>query len=288
MIKVGILSFLATLARTARRVIASDKGIIAGLVMIFSVSILAVYVPYMGLPHFNSMNFPRLSPPSSRNILGTDHLGRDMLTRVLWGARVSLMIGVCAAGLASIIGILLGSISGYFRSKVGTVIDSLTNIFQVIPAFFLALVFLVVFGSSLYLLMLVIAVTTWPMIARLMRAQVMSVKERLFVEAAKAVGCRDLRILFKHVVPHAIPPALAYTILEIGAAIIMEAGLSYLGLGDPNYPSWGRIIYEGQPYIISAPWISLVPGAFLVYTIVGINLIGNGLLKIVSPKLVQR
>jgi len=256
--------------------------------MLFTIGVLAICVPYMGLPYFNSMEFPRLTPPSSRNIFGTDHLGRDMLTRVLWGARVSLMIGLCAAGLASVIGIVLGSISGYFRSRVGTAIDSLINVFQVIPAFFLALVFLVVFGSSIYLLVVVIAVTTWPMIARIMRAQVMSVKERLFVEAAKAIGCGDLRILFKHVVPHAIPPALAYTILEIGAAIIMEAGLSYLGLGDPNYPSWGRIIYEGQPYIISAPWISLVPGAFLVYTIVSVNLVGNGLLKVITPKLAQR
>ncbi|MEM3983156.1 MAG: ABC transporter permease [Sulfolobales archaeon] len=282
------LTTLTSLIRGAYRVLVSTRESAVGLAMLLTLGILAICVPYMGLPYFNSMEFPRLTPPTPKNVFGTDHLGRDMLTRVLWGARVSLMIGLCAAGLASVIGIILGSISGYFRGRVGTVIDSLINVFQVIPAFFLALVFLVVFGSSMYLLVVVIAVTTWPMIARIMRAQVMSVKERLFVEAAKAVGCGDLRILFKHVVPHAIPPALAYSILEIGAAIIMEAGLSYLGLGDPNYPSWGRIIYEGQPYIISAPWISLVPGAFLVYTIVSINLIGNGLLKVIAPKLAQR
>lgn len=271
-----------------RHLLMLDKGIIVGTLMVLSIGILAACVPYMDLPHFNSMEFPRLSPPLSKNILGTDHLGRDILTRVLWGARISLMIGLCAAGLASAIGILLGSIAGYFRGRVGAIIDSLINVFQVIPAFFLALVFLAVFGSSIYLLMLVIAITTWPMIARIMRAQVMSVKERLFVEAAKAIGCGDTRILFKHVIPHALPPALAYTILEIGAAIMMEAGLSYLGLGDPNYPSWGRMIYEGQPYIVSAPWISLIPGAFLVYIIVGINLVGNGLLKVITPKLARR
>jgi len=282
------LTTLTSLIRGAYGVLVSTRESAVGLAMLLTLGILALCVPYMGLPYFNSMEFPRLAPPSPKNVFGTDHLGRDMLTRVLWGARVSLMIGLCAAGLASVIGIILGSISGYFRGRVGTVIDSLINVFQVIPAFFLALVFLVVFGSSMYLLVVVIAVTTWPMIARIMRAQVMSVKERLFVEAAKAVGCGDLRVLFKHVVPHAIPPAIAYSILEIGAAIIMEAGLSYLGLGDPNYPSWGRIIYEGQPYIISAPWISLVPGAFLVYTIVSINLIGNGLLKVIAPKLAQR
>lgn len=281
-------SSLLSIMRAVYRSLTLDRGIIAGTLMVLSIGVLAVCVPYMGLPHFNSMEFPRLSPPSSRNVLGTDHLGRDVLTRVLWGARISLMIGLCAAGLASVIGVLLGSISGYFRGRVGTAIDSLINIFQVVPAFFLALVFLVVFGSSIYLLMLVIAITTWPMIARIMRAQVMSVKERLFVEAAKAIGCGDARILFKHVVPHALPPALAYTILEIGAAIMMEAGLSYLGLGDPNYPSWGRMIYEGQPYIVSAPWISLIPGAFLVYIVVGINLVGNGLLKVVTPKLARR
>jgi len=131
---------------------------------------------------------------------------------------------------------------------------------------------------------LAITVTTWPMIARIMRAQVMSVKERLFVEAARAIGAGNLRILFKHVIPHALPPALAYTILEIGAAIMMEAGLSYLGLGDPNYPSWGRMIYEGQVYVISAPWISLIPGAFVVYTLTGINLLGNGLMRVLVPR----
>jgi peptide/nickel transport system permease protein len=275
-------------ALRSARFIFRDRSVVAGIVMLSFIGLLAVLVPYLNVPYFNSMDFPRFSPPSPKNPLGTDHLGRDMLARVLWGARVSLAIGICAAGLASIIGIVLGSVSGYFRGRVGAVIDGLINVFQVIPAFFLALVLLVIFGSSLYLLMLVIAVTTWPMIARIMRAQVLSVKERLFVEAAKAIGCGDIHILFKHVIPHAIPPALAYTILEIGSAIMMEAGLSYLGLGDPNYPSWGRMIYEGQPYIVSAPWISLIPGVFLVYTVIGVNLVGNGLLKIFNPKLAQR
>lgn len=270
------------------RLIIRDKSVVVGMIMLLFIGLLAVLAPYMNIPYFNSMVFPRFSPPSPTNPLGTDHLGRDMLARVLWGARVSLAIGICAAGLASVIGIVLGAVSGYFRGRVGTVIDGAINVFQVIPAFFLALVLLVIFGSSMYLLMLVIAITTWPMIARIMRAQVLSVKERLFIESARAIGCGDLHILFKHVIPHAIPPALAYTILEIGAAIMMEAGLSYLGLGDPNYPSWGRMIYEGQPYIVSAPWISLIPGAFLVYTIVGVNLVGNGLLRIVNPKLAQR
>jgi len=260
------------------------RDTITGLVMVSSIAILAAAVPYLNLPHFNSMEFPRLVPPSYRNPFGTDHLGRDIFTRVLWGARISLMIGFCAAGLASLIGIALGSISGYFRGRVGMVIDAIIDIFQVIPAFFLALVLLVIFGSSIYLLIIAITVTTWPMVARIMRAQVMSVKERLFVEAARAIGAGNLRILFKHVIPHALPPALAYTILEIGAAIMMEAGLSYLGLGDPNYPSWGRMIYEGQVYVISAPWISLTPGAFVVYTLTGINLLGNGLMRVLVPR----
>lgn len=269
---------------TLVRVFLRSRDTIAGLIMVGSIATLAVAVPYLNLPHFNSMEFPRLTPPSYRNPFGTDHLGRDIFTRVLWGARVSLMIGFCAAGLASLIGIVLGSISGYFRGRVGMVIDAVIDVFQVIPAFFLALVLLVIFGSSIYLLIIAITATTWPMVARIMRAQVMSVKERPFVEAARAIGAGNLRILFKHVIPHALPPALAYTILEIGAAIMMEAGLSYLGLGDPNYPSWGRMIYEGQVYVVSAPWISLVPGAFVVYTLIGINLLGNGLLRILVPK----
>ena len=277
--------------RTFRRYLANlndllrDPYGLAGFVMIVSMILVAFLVPYLPIPYFNAMEFPRMHPPSLQYPFGTDNLGRDMLARTLWGARTSLMVGFAAAGLSSLIGIVLGSLAGYFGGRVDAVINGITNVFLVIPAFFLALVLLAIFGSSIYLIMLAIGVTTWPITARIMRAQVMSTKERLFIEAARAVGAGNLYILIKHVIPHALPPALAYMVLQVGSAIIIEAGLSYLGLGDPNFPSWGRMIYEGQPYITSAPWISLVPGAFLVYTVLGINFLGNALLKLLAPKL---
>ncbi|PUA31376.1 MAG: peptide transporter [Zestosphaera tikiterensis] len=264
-----------------------DRYGLVGFAMLLSIIIIALLVPYLPIPYFNAMEYPLLSPPNTMNIFGTDNLGRDVFSRTLWGARTSLAVGFISAGLSSIIGILLGSLAGYFRGKVDDIISAITNIFLTIPAFFLSLVLLAIFGSSIYLIMLVIGLTTWPTTARVMRAQVLSVKERTFVEAAKAIGASDFRILFTHVIPHALPPAIAYTILQVGSAIMIEAGLSYLGLGDPNYPSWGRMIYEGQTYIMSAPWISLIPGMFLVYTVLSVNFLGNSLLKILSPKLKQ-
>jgi len=267
------------------RELAFDRYGVTGLLMLATISILAALAPCLPIPYFNSMDFPRMLPPSPQHPFGTDHLGRDMLSRVLWGARTSLMVGIAAAGISSLIGIILGSLAGYFGGRIDEVVSGVTNIFLVIPTFFLALILLALFGSSIYLVMIAIGVTTWPTTARVMRAQVLSAKERLFVEAARAVGATDLYILFRLVVPSALPPALAYTILQVGSAIMIEAGLSYLGLGDPNFPSWGRMIYEGQIYITTAPWIALIPGAFLVYTVLGINFLGYSLLKLLTPKL---
>jgi len=272
------------LIETFKRLVKDRYGL-AGITILSIMIIIGVLAPYLPLPDFNATIFHRFIPPSPDHPLGTDYLGRDLLSRVIWGARISLLAGFVAAGIASVIGIILGTIAGYYGGAVDIIISRIIEIFFVIPTFFIALTLAAIYGSNIYLLMIIIGVTTWPVTARIMRAQVMIVKEFLYIEAAKAVGANDLRIIIRHILPVAIQPAIANSILLVGNAIMIEAGLSYLGLGDPNYPSWGRLIYEGQPYISTAWWISVFPGIFLVATVLGLNFLGDALYRILTPRI---
>lgn len=270
------------------RVILRDNYGLAGLVITSSIIALGLLAPYLPLPDFNAADYPRLQPPSLEHLFGTDYLGRDLLSRVIWGARISLLVGFVAAGISAVIGILLGTLAGYFGGFVDAVISRVIEIFFMIPTFFIALTLAAIYSSNIYMLMFIIGITTWPVTARIMRGQVLIAREYLYVEAAKAMGASDLRIIFRYVMPVSIQPAIANTILQVGNAIMIEAGLSYLGLGDPNYPSWGRLIYEGQPYVSTAWWISLIPGIFLLLTVLGINFLGDALNRVYNPRLRQR
>jgi len=267
------------------RLIVKDNYGAIGLAILTFIVIIALMAPYLPLPDPNDISAPAFLPPSFDHPLGTDNLGRDLLSRVIWGARTSLSVGIVAAGISATIGILLGALAGFFGGKVDDVISRIIEIFLMMPTFFLVLLIVAVFGSSITYIMIVIGLTTWPTTARITRAQVLSVKELAFVEAARASGASSWRILFRHVLPNAIHPAIANMVLQMGQAIMIEAALSYLGLGDPNYPSWGRIIYEGQPYILTAWWIPLFPGIALVLTVLAINFVGDASLRILSPKL---
>jgi peptide/nickel transport system permease protein len=270
---------------TVLQAIIRDRYGLAGLAILLSIATLGALAPLLPLPDFNAIIFPRFSPPSLEHPFGTDHLGRDVLSRVIWGARTSLLVGIVAAGIASLIGIVVGTVAGYYGGIVDAVLSRVMDIFFLIPAFFMALLLVSIYGSNIYLIMLVIGVTTWPAVARIMRAQVLVAKELPYVEAARAIGAGDLWIILRHVIPASIQPAIANSILLIANAIMSEAGLSYLGLGDPNYPSWGRLIYEGQPYISSAWWISIFPGLLLTITVLGLNFLGDALYRVLSPRL---
>ncbi len=265
-----------------------DKYGVAGLLIISMIIAIGISAPYLSLPDFNSTEFPRLEPPSLEHLLGTDYLGRDMLSRVVWGARISILVGFVAAGLSAVIGILLGTLAGYYGGLIDYVISRIIEIFFMIPTFFLALTLAAIYGSNIYMLMLIIGLTTWPVTARVMRGQVLVAREFLYVEAVKAIGASDLRIISRYIIPVSIQPAIANTILQVGNAIMIEAALSYLGLGDPNYPSWGRLIYEGQPYVATAWWTSVIPGIFLLITVLGINFLGDALNRILNPRISTR
>ncbi len=231
---------------------------------------------------------PPLSPPSRAHFFGTDDLGRDILTGVLHGARASLLVGILAAGTSGIIGILVGSIAGFYGGWLGDVLMRTTEFFLVIPAFLLALVLVAVFKPSVWTIILTIGVLGWPSTARLSRAEFLSLKEREFVMAARAIGLQPVRILFRQILPNAAPPLIVNSSLGVAAAILVEAGLSFLGMGDPNTYSWGLMLRNSREFLRAAWWMPTFPGLAIFATVMSLNLVGDGVNDAVNPRLRQR
>lgn len=211
-------------------------------------------------------------PPSAVHWFGTDDLGRDLLSAVIYGARTSLMVGATVAILALLLGIVVGLISGFAGGWVDDLLMRLTELFQILPRFFLAIAVIALFGNNLLNLILVLALTSWSGLARIARAEVLSLRERDFVIAARSVGVQPTRILWGHILPNAINPLLAATALIVSSAILTEAGLSFLGLGDPNTISWGYLLNNAQPFIRLAWWLPIFPGLAIVVTVLGLSL----------------
>ena len=229
-------------------------------------------------------------PPGGRFLLGADTLGRDVWTRTLYGTRISLLVAVCAMLTAVLIGTTIGLVSGYFGGWVDVVLMRITEIVMSLPTILLAIALYVVLpgessGQRLFKLLLAISLVTWTGIARAVRGQVLSLKEQEFVEAARAVGCSNARIVYAHLLPNAVPTVIVLATLATAHNILLEAGLSYLGLSvDPSVPSWGSMIAEGQPYMLSAPWIFLPPGFAVVLAMAGFNLLGQALQEVLEPR----
>jgi len=266
------------------RIYSRDKLGMLGLLILSGITLLSLLAPYLPLKDPFAIVYRRFLPPSFEHPLGTDHLGRDVFSRVIWGSRTSLVIGFIAAGISALIGTTLGSIAGYYGGLIDDILTRIIDIFLMIPAFFLILFIIAVYGSNIIYVMIVIGLLTWPSNARIMRAQVLSIREREFVQAAILMGVSNIKVLIKHIIPNAIHPVIANSILQAAGAIIIEAGISYLGLGDPNAVSWGRIIYEGQSYITSYWWISFFPGVAIAITVLSLYLVGETLSKIFNPK----
>ena len=242
-------------------------------------SVLAPYSPYVLTEDI------RVGPGVNGHLLGTDALGHDILSQLLFGARTSLRIGIVAALIAGTIGTLIGGIAGFFGGKVDKFIVEFINVFVMTPSFFLILIVVAMFGSSMKYVMIVIGLTSWPGNARLMRAQAISLRNRTFVKSCQAMGESRLSIMFRHIIPNGIFPIIANTTMRVSGAILMESGLSVLGLGDPNVISWGQMISNGKAYLTNAPWISIVPGLAVVLTVLTFFLIGDGLNRVIAPKM---
>ncbi|GEN81886.1 peptide transporter [Sporosarcina luteola] len=220
----------------------------------------------------------------NQHILGTNHLGQDIFSMILYGVRTSLMVAVGSALISAVIGILVGGIAGYFGGKIDLVITECINAFMMVPTFFLILLIIALFDSSITNVMIVIGLTTWPSNAKLIRAQALSIRERTYVKSAVAMGETNLQILFKYIIPNGIFPVLANTTIGMSNAILTEAGLSFLGLGDPNVISWGQMIFMGKQYLTSAWWISTFAGIAIVFTVTVFYLLGDGLNHVLDPK----
>ncbi|TMJ06115.1 MAG: ABC transporter permease [Bacillati bacterium ANGP1] len=224
--------------------------------------------------------------PSSRFWLGTDLLGRDLLTRLLYGARISLLIGLLANGAALTIGTFFGAVAGYFRGWVSTAFMRLTDMMMAFPALILAIALAAILRPSMWIVALVIAMVNWVWIARIIYSQVLSVGQREFIEAARALGVPTYRIFWKHLFPHLLPILLVWGTLGISTTVMFEASLSFLGVGvRPPTPSWGGTINESQSYFLEAPWLVAFPGAAILLTSLAFNLVGDALRDAIDPQL---
>lgn len=227
-----------------------------------------------------------LESPYIRHPLGTDDLGRDVLSRMIWGSRVSLAVGFVAVGIATLIGMILGAISGYYAGWTDRIIMRFIDIMLAIPTFFLILAVIAFIGSSIWNIMIVIGLTSWMGVARLVRAEFLSLKEREFVLAARAVGASDPRIIFRHIMINSMAPVLVSAVLGVAGAVLIESALSFLGIGvQPPTPSWGNILTLGKDNIEIAWWLSVFPGLAILITVVGYNLLGEGIRDSIDPRL---
>jgi peptide/nickel transport system permease protein len=227
-----------------------------------------------------------LSPPGKTHLLGTDELGRDLLSRIIWGSRVSLKVGFVAVGIAIMIGIVIGSIAGFYGGRIDAVLMRFVDIMLAFPTFFLILAVIAILEPSIFTIMAVIGITSWMDVARLVRAEFLTLKERDYVDAARAIGVSNRRLMFRHILPNALSPVFVSATFGVAGAILIESGLSFLGLGvQPPDPSWGNILTAGKDNIEVAWWLSLYPGLAILITVLSYNLVGEGLRDALDPRL---
>jgi peptide/nickel transport system permease protein len=272
-------------ARLLRRPIA-----LFGLVVIALIAAMAIAAPLIAPYDPAEQSFEGLTlegaplPPNAQFPLGTDLLGRDLLSRMLYGARTSLVIGVVANGIAVAIGALVGIVAGFFRGFVGTVLMRFTDLMMAFPALLLAIVLAALFRPSLWIVALVIALVNWVQVARIIYTETRSLAERDFIEAERALGAGRARILFRHILPHLVPTIIVWGTLGISTTVLLEATLSFLGIGvRPPTPSWGNIIFENQTYFTSAPWLVFFPGLAIILLALAFNLVGDALRELLDP-----
>jgi len=257
-----------------------------GFTIIAGVLLLALIAPLIAPYDPDAINVKAiLLSPGAGHLMGTDGLGRDVFSRMLYGARISLMVGFVAVGIATIIGIILGAIAGFYRGWVDTVIMRIVDVMLSIPTFFLILAVIAFLTPSIWNIMIVIGLTSWMGVTRLVRAEFLSLRNREFVLAAQALGAKDARLIFTHLLPNSLTPIIVSSILGIASAVLVESGLSFLGLGvQAPQASWGNILTDGKEYIQFAWWLSLFPGLAILITVLGYNLLGDGLRDAYNPR----
>lgn len=260
---------------------------VAGLIVILILSTIAILAPVISPYNPTAIDVNNvLLQPSISHPFGTDELGRDVLSRMIWGSRVSLKVGFIAVGIAILIGCIVGSIAGYYGKAVDAILMRFVDVMLAFPTFFLILAVIAIVEPGISTIMIVIGVTGWMDVARLVRAEFLTLKEREFISAARAIGASDFRIIFRHILPNALSPVFVAATFGIAGAILIESSLSFLGLGvQPPEPSWGNILTSGKDNITVAWWLSVYPGLAILFTVLSYNLVGEGLRDALDPRL---
>lgn len=258
-----------------------------GLCIITVLVLIAVFAPLLAPYDPTQVNFEQsLKEPTSDHLLGTDLLGRDIFSRIVYGSRVSLQVGIIAVAISLVIGLLLGLISGFFRGWVDTVIMRFVDITYAFPFLLFAIAIMTILGPGLINVFIAIGLINWAWFARVVRGSVLSVREMEYVLAARAMGASSFRIMFKHIMPNVIAPVIVGCALNSGYAVLSEAALSFLGIGvQPPNPSWGLMLADARSYITTAPWMTIYPGLAISFTVLGFILLGNGLRDVIDPRL---
>jgi peptide/nickel transport system permease protein len=261
-----------------------------GLVVIAIVVIVALFAAWVAPYDPGEQFFEGLTlegaplPPNGQFLFGTDLLGRDLLSRLIFGAQTSLVIGIVANGIAVLIGATIGITAGYFRGWVGTILMRFTDLMMSFPALLLAIVLAAIFKPSLWIVVMVIAMVNWVQVARILYTETRSLAEREFITAERSLGAGPVRILWHHILPHLVSTIVVWGTLGISTTVLLEATLSFLGIGvQPPIPSWGNIIFENQTYFANAPWLVFIPGAAIILLALSFNLVGDALRDILDP-----
>lgn len=264
----------------------SNPLALAGFIIIVLVFLLSMLAPWIAPYDPNNINVKAiLLEPSIQHWMGTDGLGRDVLSRMLHGGRISLLVGLVAVGISTAIGILLGALAGFYRGWIDTFIMRLVDVMLSIPSFFLILAVIAFLTPSIINIMIVIGLTSWMGVTRLVRAEFLSLSEREFITASRTLGARNARLIFTHLLPNSLTPIIVSAVLGVAGAVLMESGLSFLGLGvQAPQASWGNILTDGKEYIQFAWWLSLFPGLAILITVLGYNLLGEGLRDALDPR----
>ncbi len=278
---------VASVWRLALRQMGRNRNVIIGMLIVGLLASVAVSAPWLASrdPTHNDLA-NALRPPNSPGFpLGSDNLGRDILSRVIWGSRISLTVGLVVQSFAVVVGTLLGLVAGFYGGWADDVVSGLTNVMFALPRLLFALAIVAALGPSLHNVFIALGIVGWPTLCRLVRAQTLSLRGKDFVEAARAVGATDLKIIIRHILPNALSPIIVVGTVGMARAILAEASLSFLGLGaQPPMPSWGTMMSRGQAYIWSAPWLMLFPGIAIFIAVMGLNLLGDGLRDALDPR----
>jgi peptide/nickel transport system permease protein len=264
-----------------------NRMAMTGLGLVLGLFVVSIFAPWLAPYDPNHIDLKQvLMAPSQAHLLGTDTLGRDVFSRIIYGSRVSLKVGFVAVGLATLIGLLVGALAGYYGGWVDSALMRLVDLMLCFPAFFLILAVIAVLEPSIWNIMAVIGLTSWMGVARLVRAEFLSLREREFVTAARALGAGDVRLILRHMLPNALAPVMVSATLGVAGAILTESALSFLGLGvQPPTPSWGNILTAGKDNIEIAWWLSVFPGLAILVTVMSYNLLGEGIQEAIDPRL---